>query len=154
MSNREEGNSWIDDQGDLHISFTGPKKTGKTIASKAQLDDYQDGIDLASGYPNRMIWTTADGRRIAVPNLSDSHLLSILQHIRSNIDRYKKQVAAKFITNSLAIIWRDQAEDILIEERARQIVSMDDEEFLSEFAPIYSELYKEAYKRKIYLEVE
>lgn len=161
------GNDRWDEGGDAFVDFSGDAKARKIFKTRSQLTEYAD-IDLASGFPAKQIWTTKDGRRIAIPNMSDSHLNNTIAFLRRNASKYRtnlvKQLAAHLAELSLvgmlfenAPFHGDEEFDAAYEQikaRGHAIFNMSDEEILRKYVPQYSFLYQEAYKRKILLEVD
>lgn len=158
--------SFIDDEGNLNVNFSSQNKA-KAYANKRKDQTEYANMDLASGYPAHLIWTTKDKRRIAVPNLADDHLLNILAYIRRNIDLYKRVIImqiSKAIIHNLAVsslfdIPEYEEEEFRraneeLKSKGHRIYNLSDEQFLVEFVPIYRHLYQEAYNRKIYFEVD
>lgn len=152
---------WEDPNGDIRADFSGQAKAAKNIGNKAGLTTYSD-IDLASGYHKDLIWVTKDGRRIAIPNMSDNHLLNTIAFLRRRVDNYKKQLAMSMLNNmSMAINMFDDIAEEWIEtayarfkETAKEVFDMPDEQFLVKYLPKYQKLYQEAYRRKILIEVD
>lgn len=152
---------WEEDDGSVRADFSGNAKTARTISNQAGLTEYAN-IDLASGYPKELIWTTKDGRKIAIPNMSDSHLLNTIAFLRRRVDNYKRQVAMNALHNLSVTInmFEDVAEDWIDEaydrfkKNAKELFDMPDEPFLLKYLEHYQQLYQEAYKRKILIEVD
>jgi hypothetical protein len=148
------------------VDFSGSRRSANLIKDKASRTDYQD-IDLASGYPKHLIWTTKDHRRIPIPHLEDSHLLNIIAFLRRRTEEYRKiaigQIASGIAQNALALnlfdMW-DRNEEAFqehitsLKEGGHRIFNLEGEELLREFFPIYSHLLQEAYRRKILIEVD
>ena len=72
-----EGAVYVDDLGYVTVDFSGTARFGRATKNHSGLTEYDD-VDLASGYPAHLVWTTKDGRRIAIPNMSNDHLLNTL----------------------------------------------------------------------------
>lgn len=161
------GNDRWDEGGDAFVDFSGDAKARKIFKTRSQLTEYAD-IDLASGFPAKQIWTTKDGRRIAIPNMSDQHLNNTIAFLRQNASIYRtnlvKQLASHLAELSLigmlfenAPFHGDPAFDDAydhLKEKGHEIFTLSDEEILRKYVPQYPFLYQEAYKRKILLEVD
>lgn len=124
-------------------------------------------VDLASGYPSNQIWTTKDGRRIAIPNLSDNHLLNIVAYLRRRSEDYRKFVIAQIAQGVMeaTVITRlfdvpdyleEEYDDFIEEQKAEAKIwfDMEPEQLLRKVVPIYSQLLQEAYRRKLLIEVD
>lgn len=152
---------WEDDDGGVRVDFSGTRQTTRNIGNRSGLTEYAD-IDLASGYHKDLIWTTKDGRRIAIPNMSDSHLLNTIAFLRRRVMNFKRQIAiAAMHQLSMTINMFDDVQDDWIDtaydrfqRNAKELFDMHDEDFLVKYLPIYQKLYQEAYKRKILIEVD
>lgn len=148
-----------EDGGKIIVDFSGDKKTQHLIKDRSKLTEYAN-VDLASGYRSNLIWTTKDGRKIAIPNLSDSHLLNIISYLQARTKKYKMQIAAKMLMGALAqvMMFEHLPDDVLdgySEESMKQIdklKALPNEDFLKKVFPIYSKLKEEAYKRKLTVE--
>lgn len=154
--------SYNDEKGNLIIDFSSDDKGRKKNQERASYTEYS-GMDLASGYPVDMIWVTKDGRRIAIPNMSDNHLLNTVAYLRRRSEEYKKMLAVRNLIKPVALSmlfenapsfgdeqfdeWYNEAV-----EDARKMWDMPTEDFLSVYIPIYRKLKQEAYKRKILIE--
>lgn len=114
-----------------------------------------------------MIWTTADGRKIAIPNMTDSHLLNTIAYIRRRVPEYKQQLVDSLIHNYeinrhlMYLFDMHDGEDMRfsmaqeeIAAEASRILRLSTDDFLREFAKRYFLMVQEAQKRKIYLEVD
>lgn len=149
------------DNGDPVVDFSGDSRARRTFKDRAQMSEYGD-MDLASGFPSSLIWTTKDGRRIAIPNMTDDHLLNTIAFIRRRAEQYKRQVAVQFLmrVTGTMMMFDHLPEDVIdsYSEKAsvklKELQDMDPEAFLRTIFPIYSLLYQEAYKRKILIEVD
>lgn len=151
---------------DVFVDFSGDNRANAKMRDAAQRTRYNN-TDLASGYPESLIWTTKDGQRIAIPNLADSHLLNILAFLRRRVENYKKQILAelaKGIIQNLSIVMlfdvtskdeaRFESANEEIKREAQRIINLSDDEFLREFVPKHALLYREAYERKLLIEVD
>lgn len=151
---------WTDGE-DPVVDFSGDNRAKKTFKDRSKLSEYGD-IDLASGFPSALIWTTKDGRRIAIPNITDDHLLNILAYVRRHIDLYKGQIAVQMLsqvnfTVSMFDFLPEHQIDAaykLLARKGKELYSMTEDEFFRKYMPIYSYMYQEAYKRKILIEVD
>lgn len=131
-------------------------KKPQVIKDRAKLSQYS-GVDLASGFPKEQIWTTKDGRKIAVPNMTDSHLLNTIDYLRRRAKKYKNQILAQFLLNGIAhLSMFDHVPDDVIEgasdewaKEADKLSKKPIEEFVGKVWPIYNIMYREAYKRKL-----
>lgn len=146
-----------DDKGEFVVTLTDPKP--KVVMDRSKLSEYGD-VDLASGYKSNEIWTTKDGRRIAIPNLTDPHLLNIIDFIKKRVKQYRMQLAVKFLTRAtVANMMFDHIPDWEMDEyhedvrkQLKKFEKMPDEEFLRTIFPIYGKLYQEAYRRKLLID--
>lgn len=128
----------------------------KVISDRTKLSEYS-GVDLASGFPKDQVWTTKDGRRIAIPNLTNSHLLNIIDFIRKRVKQYRMQIAVKYLAKvTAASMLFDHLRDDELEEYSEDVMKevkkldkIPDEDFLHMVFPIYGKLYQEAYRRKL-----
>lgn len=157
MSNDPEDPLWVD--------FSGSSRAVKTFKGRAKYTEY-DNVDLASGFPKEEIWTTKDGRRIAVPNMSDDHLLNTIAFLRRNVENYRKALIAQITRRMSAISlvrWIFEPELSYAKENIRfeleslsaegkRIFHMAPEVLLGNFVPQYKYMLREAYKRKILIE--
>jgi hypothetical protein len=147
--------------GDYIVDFSGSKRSANMIAPRA--DAIYGNIDLASGYPDHLIWVTKDKRRIAIPNLSDDHLNNIICFIRKQTIPYKKKIATKITINGLTTMLsmsnaeaftaltdeEDKVFTLAVSQGVSTILNMPDEDFLLKFFPIYNNLIQEATKRNL-----
>lgn len=148
--------SILNENGKLVVDFSGQKRTQKALEGRSNLTEYAN-VDLASGYPANMIWTTKDGRRIALPNMSDSHLINTIFFIRRRTRQYRMQIATKILLNTLtaATLFDFVPNDVLDELSESSMMEIDklkalpDEDFLRQAFPIYSKMLEEAYRRKL-----
>jgi hypothetical protein len=159
---------YFDNDGkDLIVDLRPQKVDDKTFRP-----EYPEGVDLASGYPDDQVWTTRDGRRFAVPNMSDKHLLNTIAFLRRREEEYKRTVIAQYagrIVNMTVVGMMfenapfhgdaefDEACDRLREqghEAAKKLFAMQTEEWLRENIPQYPYMLQEAYRRKILVEVD
>jgi hypothetical protein len=150
-----------DEDNQPFVDFSGDQRSRRVMGNRAGLTEYE-GIDLASGFPKQLIWTTRDGRKIAIPNMSDQHLLNILAFLRRRVHHYKKQIAVKMLMNCTVASMmfdevREEAIDAMREDALatiRELSAMPDDEFLPKVFPIWKHLYAEAMKRGILVEVD
>jgi len=153
-----------DSQGNIVVDLSGAEKTAEMTKERKHRTTY-GGIDLSSGFPAELIWITRDGRRIAIPNMTDSHLLNTLAFLRRNVLRYKRQIIRARLTNLAAIhmmmdnIWGTSSQDMQEEldkasNDSLKLMDMSDDEFLLKYVPKWNNLYKEAYERKLIIEVD
>lgn len=155
--------SWKDEKGELIVDLGSQNRSSRGFKDRKGYTEYGD-VDLASGYPKNMIWTTKDGRRIAIPNMSDSHLLNTIAFIRRRGEIYKKQVAVQMLTRSVFHIQMfdenmfgsEELEEWYNElsQEAQKVWDMPNDAFLRKYMPIFVKLLSEAYKRKILIEVD
>lgn len=158
--------SYHNAKGELVVDLGAGDRAARANKARKAKSEYGE-TDLASGFPASLIWITKDGRRIAIPNLVDSHLLNILAYLRRRIPDYKKMVIAQIAMHSVQITvvshmfdtddwWSEKADKVLKDNLAegKRVFNMPDDEFLSEFVPKWGKLYQEAYKRKILIEVD
>lgn len=148
------------DNGQLIVSLKNQKDRRSTYT------EYAD-MDLASGYPAHLIWTTKDKRRIAIPNMSDQHLLNTVAYLRRRSEDYRKMVIAqlaKGVAEAMIVTRVFDVPDHLVDEyayqidklkgEAKEIFNMDPEALLRKVVPIYTHLLTEAYRRKLLIEVD
>lgn len=148
------------------LSGNNNSQRNKRSRERAQ-DPYADGVDLSSGYPKHLIWTTKDNRRIPIPMMTDSHLLNTIAFLRRRVEVYRKMAIAQIaldITNNVVITrlfdLPDSHEEEFIQanerlrKRGHEIFNLSPEEVLHKFLPQYKHLYQEAYKRKILIEID
>lgn len=148
--------SWTDEKGELIVDLGSSNRASRAMKDRKALTEYAN-VDLASGFPKDQIWTTRDGRRIAVPNMSDSHLINTIQFLRRRAAGYKRKVALQFIMHAsfLAMMFDhvpDRVMDEITEDNAKKVdelSKLDDDEFLSRIFKIFKVLLQEAYKRKL-----
>ena len=158
--------SYYDENGKFIVDLGAGERAARANAGRKRLSEYGD-IDLASGFKAKEIWTTQDGRRIAIPNLTDDHLLNILAYLRRRVPDYKRFIIAQFAKHSAQIVsvtnlfdtddrWNDQADKVLKHnlKEGKKVFNMGEDEFLSKYVPKWGRLYQEAYKRKILIEVD
>jgi galactose-1-phosphate uridylyltransferase len=72
-----DGEVWEEPLGPV-VDFSAHTRSGGLMKHHSTRTEHE-GMDLASGFPSHLIWTTSDGRRIAIPNLTDAHLVAILK---------------------------------------------------------------------------
>lgn len=145
-----------EDAGKIIVDFSGSKRTQENIKDRSKLTEYAN-VDLSSGYRKEMIWITRDGRRIAIPNLSDSHLLNIISYLQDRVKKYKMKLAARMLIGAMAqvMMFEHIPDDVLegySEESMNKIDNlkkMPNEDFLKKVFPIYGKLKEEAYRRKL-----
>lgn len=156
-----------DEDGNPFVDFSGADRARKAMKDKAKLTEYAD-IDLASGFPTRMVWTTKDGRRIAIPNMTDNHILNTIAYLRRNASNYRSHLVAQLAMrlSELTLVGMlfenapfhsDPEFDHAFKQlkaKGHKIFQMTDEEILRKYVPQYQNLYQEAYKRKVLLEVD
>lgn len=159
----EEGDSLI-------VNFGSSNKKSQRTKERMSQSEY-DNVDLASGYPRDMIWTTQDGKRIAIPNMTDSHLLNTIAWVRNNIQKpIMKYLADLILSNDHnKMVWMIFDMDPRMEEKYEQIINsnnefirkekdkidkMSEDEKCRMFCPQFKYMLREAYKRKILIEAE
>lgn len=148
-----------DGDDNLIVDFSTENRGAKMMAQneRSKRTDY-DGVDLATGYPSDLIWVTSDKRRIAIPNMSNDHILNVVMYLRSRAHRYKMQVACRALMNysGQMMMFDYEFPPEVIEEQAEAFQKKVDalrkeptDDFLRTIFPIYSKLFAEAYKRKL-----
>lgn len=90
-------------------------------------------------------WTTIDGKRIPIPELSDSHLLNIIRMLRRQAP-HVKEVALEEGYNFLSTL-RGEMATYYAEQDIQSVEDSTDEEFLSEYHPLWDDLVAEANRR-------
>ena len=137
------------------------------IRGRATLTEY-DNVDLASGYPRHMIWVTSDGRRIAIPNMSDEHLLNTIAYLRRREEDYKQmhigRIARGIINMAVdammfarPLAWSKAEFELHLhaaKEEGAEIYALPKEAWLRKYNRYYSYLLRECYKRKLLIEVD
>lgn len=148
-----------DPDGSIRVDFSGQSRA-KAAMDKVRnkvLTEYSN-IDLASGFPRDQIWVTQDKRRIAVPNMSDSHLQNTIQWLRKRAGQYKRQIAVRAslqYTMQLQMFDWDWPEDVAedkanhYKEQLDNFMKQPDDDFLRDYCPQFKYMLQEAYKRKI-----
>lgn len=142
-----------------YIVNLGERKS-KAVQDRQKLAEYGD-IDLASGFKKDLIWTTKDGRKIAIPNLQDSHLLNIIDFLRKRAEGKKRAIALTFLLRGTIQIQHfdlsDAAEEAAYEHlnvEMEKILRMSGDAFLRRIFPIFGKLLEEAYRRKLLISKE
>jgi len=149
------------------VDFSLERKAQEKIRGRASQTEY-DNVDLSSGYPKHMIWVTKDKRRIAIPNLEDSHLLNIIAYLRRREEDYKMMHIAQLVKgivelNALAMMFDEipyyEEKEIhrlvaQAKEQGREIYNLPKEAWLRKYNRCYPHLLKECYKRKLLIEVD
>lgn len=157
------------DKGHLVVDFSRPKHSKKD-KERVRYTEY-DNIDLASGYPKDQIWVTKDGRRIAIPNMSDSHLLNTIALLRRHEERAKmRQLCDQLLgIQKHRFVWdmfelAEHEEEVFAQAIAdrhkvlldlkEELFNMPEDAYLREHVPQFKYMLREAYKRKLLIEVD
>jgi len=149
------------------VDFSGERHSKEKIRGRAQQTEY-DNVDLASGYPRYLIWETGDGRRIAIPNMSDDHLLNTIAYLRRREEEYKQMHIAKIARGviNMAVdammfarpLARSRAELelelVAAKKEGAEIYALPKEAWLRKYNRYYPYLLRECYKRKLLIEVD
>lgn len=177
--NEEGPHHQHDAEGNLIVDFSGSNESAAEF-SKAARTANERQIDPATGYSKDMVWTTKDHRRIPIPHMQDSHLLNTIAFLRRRVEPvYKKMLIAKIIQGIISnntklnefdwlfggndhwqnfgqSFFEDMVKDAnaSLKEQARQVYDMDADTFLRTYSPQFPNLYQEAYKRKLLIEVD
>jgi len=147
-----------DDEGNITVDFSSQNRAHQNIKHRSQLTEY-GAIDLATGFPTSQIWVTRDGRRIAVPNMSDDHLINVIAFLRRRAPQLKRKYGVALLLKQLTIttshLFASMSDDTQNDIRHEMsgdfaiIQSLSNDDFLREHVPIFSHLLQEAYKRKL-----
>lgn len=163
---KPEGENYEFVDGELLIDFNDPSTEDKAEYSRqAKHQLATNDIDLGSGWPKELVWTTKDKRRIPIPQMADSHLLNTIAFLRRRVaDVYKpKHIrallrgAVRFSLHTHMFEFPANREKVVYEaitDEGKRIFQLSDDDYLREFLPQFQQMYQEAYKRKLLLEVD
>lgn len=98
-------------------------------------------MEEESGY-----WTTKDGRKIKITDMSDNHLINSIRLLRRVVG--KMRLSHEFSGFSMLNFVNGEMAEIAIETALQQEIGMDDEEWLKHHTP-YEELVDEAIRRDV-----
>lgn len=90
-------------------------------------------------------WTTRDGRRVRISEMTDSHLVNTLRFLKRQAVVWQSQYLLDGMS-ALSMLQGEMAIDS-VESDMRRVEMMDDEDFLEAFAPAWLPLCEEAEKR-------